>query len=647
MLTINKMRANITVDFAAEELKKYLRMMMPDAGDVQILYDPQAIDGFRLGLFEDFGMTCEAEDPTFDDVVHIETTIDGGILAGSNPRSVLFAVYRLLKENGCRWLYPGVDGEHIPMQDIKPVSYHKMADHRTRGHCDEGAESQQCMLESIDFYAKQELNSINIEFFDPFVYYRRYYNHNHNEENRPAEPVSHQQTVQWKRMREAEIAKRGLFFSDVGHGWTAEPIGLDSSDGWIPPKAIEITEEQRQYLAMIDGKRELFMNSPLKTNLCMSNPVVQEKVASAFVEYAANHQNVDCLNFSLADSCHSHCECPECRKGTPSQFMVEILNKIDEEMTERGIDMKVGFGAYHDTLVPPENVRIKNPKRFCFSFAPITRTYTKSFTEDCVIPDELPPYVLNKFKSPDSVEVNYGYFKKWQEVLPTHYSGFEYHFWIHQCNDPGLMYIARRAYEDILSLRVMNIHGYIVDGSQRSFFPHSFHMHIYAEALLNRDCDYEAVKEDYFKHIYGEDWKTVVDLMERITEVFDFAYMEGEKSADPDKGAYYNPEHAKKLAAVKVLAAEEREIAAAHMTMPTRPQTVSYRMLLAHADYIELLADVIEQKALGNEDKAKELFEVFKKEAGKLEFQWERYYDHFLAGKNVDAIINTVGKQLE
>ena len=69
MLTINKLRANTTVDFAAEEMKKYLRMMMPEGGDVKICYDPEAKDGFRLGLFEDFSMTCEAEDPNLDDEI--------------------------------------------------------------------------------------------------------------------------------------------------------------------------------------------------------------------------------------------------------------------------------------------------------------------------------------------------------------------------------------------------------------------------------------------------------------------------------------------------------------------------------------------------------------------------------------------------
>ena len=50
MFIINKITSDTTVDFAAEELKKYLRMMMPEGGDVKIGYAPDAVDGFRLGL---------------------------------------------------------------------------------------------------------------------------------------------------------------------------------------------------------------------------------------------------------------------------------------------------------------------------------------------------------------------------------------------------------------------------------------------------------------------------------------------------------------------------------------------------------------------------------------------------------------------
>ncbi|MBR7099430.1 MAG: hypothetical protein IKC59_08445, partial [Clostridia bacterium] len=144
MYSIKKITSSNVVDFAAEELKKYLRMMMPECGDISIAYAPAATDGFRLGLMEDFGLdTSEADDLFLDDILHVDVDGEGnGIIAGSNPRSVLLAVYRYLQENGCRWLYPGIDGEFIPMQDIVATKYHKMADCRFRGQCNEGAEFQ-------------------------------------------------------------------------------------------------------------------------------------------------------------------------------------------------------------------------------------------------------------------------------------------------------------------------------------------------------------------------------------------------------------------------------------------------------------------------------------------------------------------------
>ena len=48
MLTINKMTSTSPVDFAAEELKKYLRMMMPECGDIKIAYNPLAADGIII-----------------------------------------------------------------------------------------------------------------------------------------------------------------------------------------------------------------------------------------------------------------------------------------------------------------------------------------------------------------------------------------------------------------------------------------------------------------------------------------------------------------------------------------------------------------------------------------------------------------------
>ena len=45
--------------------------------------------------------------------------------------------------------------------------------------------------------------------------------------NRIPENVSDRQILQWKRQCESEIAKRGLQFHDIGHGWASKAFGFD------------------------------------------------------------------------------------------------------------------------------------------------------------------------------------------------------------------------------------------------------------------------------------------------------------------------------------------------------------------------------------------------------------------------------------
>jgi len=633
MYEIKKMRADSVIDFAAEELKKYLRMMMPESGDVSIVYEPMAECGFRLGLAEDFGLSFEeVQDPVLDDVVHIETDTQGGILAGSNPRSVLFAVYRYLKEQGCRWLFAGVDGEYIPVQDIRPVRYHHLPSFRFRGHCNEGAENQQCMLDAIDFYAKQEMNVFMLEFDTPFTYYDRYYLHTFNQKNRKPEPVTPQQVKQWKRQCETEIAKRGLQFHDMGHGWTAEPFGLNSVRGWTPQK-VEITEDIRKHLALVNGKREIWRDVAMATNLCMSQPETQMIFAKAVADYAQKHQNVTYLHIALADALRNHCECEECRKLPPSDYYVRILNQIDALLTERGLATRIVFSIYHDTAFAPLQERIKIPERFALLYAPIQRSYTSSIQRKTIGAPNA--YLRNAWKDPLTVEENAAHLLAWQEIWPGCCFCYEYHYWIHMFRDPGLMSISRRIYEDILALDEVGLEGFLEDGTQRPFFPNGFATYIYAEALLDKHCDYEAVKEDYFRHAYGDDWIEVAACLEQISEQFDFAFMEGEKSVDPGKGNFYNPAHAEDLKKVYEIAERERKLAEEHAVMPHRVQTVSMHLLLRHAEYCEKLAEIMIAKTTGHQGKANELLDAFSEEFGRYEVELERYYDHFMVMKNM------------
>ena len=103
MYKIYKITSNSTVDFAAEELKKYIRMMMTECGEIPIEYCPDAREGFKIGLMADFGLDLsDVENTELDDVIYIDTSETGGIIAGSNPVATLISVYRYLKAQGCR-----------------------------------------------------------------------------------------------------------------------------------------------------------------------------------------------------------------------------------------------------------------------------------------------------------------------------------------------------------------------------------------------------------------------------------------------------------------------------------------------------------------------------------------------------------------
>ena len=194
MIYIYKISSASAIDFAAEELKRYLRMMMPEAGQISVQYDPKAENGFRLGLLSDFGLSDnDVEDAHLDEILYADAKENGGVIAGNNPRAVLLAVYEYLRQHGCRWLMPGVDGEYIPIRDILPVEYRHVPSCRFRGWCNEGSESQECMFDAIDFAPKVGMSTFMMEFRIPTSYYKRYYNHLKNEETRPPEPVSDMQ----------------------------------------------------------------------------------------------------------------------------------------------------------------------------------------------------------------------------------------------------------------------------------------------------------------------------------------------------------------------------------------------------------------------------------------------------------------------
>jgi len=649
MLVISKISSFSAVDYAAEELRKYLRMMMPECGNIEICYNPHAQNGFRLGLMQDFGLdVSDAEEPDLDDILYIDTDTEGGIIAGDNPRSVLLAVYEYLRQNGCRWLFPGVDGEFIPMQDIKPVKYRHKPSMRYRGQCNEGYEYQSDMLDAIEFTPKLGMNVFMMEFFKPVVYYSRYYKHKFNSMNRTPEPISDNQVLQWKRQCEAEISKRGLQFHDIGHGWTTQAFGIDSGMFATCPEEAKandakVTDEQKQYLALINGERKLFGGYPNHTQFCMSNWKARKIVADFVAEYAETYTNSNYLHVWVGDDFNNHCECEECVKLIPTDYYVMLLNDIDEALSAKNLDTRIVFIAYTETIWAPITQRLKNPKRFALLFAPITRLYSESVN----VKDrnfKVAPYVRNTNPFIRNSDEIFAHFRDWTDVWQGANIAYEYHFWRHQIYDVGSISISNIINEDVKFYKDNNVHGIIEDGSQRSFFPTGLGFYTYARTLYDSTLSFEEIAEDYMSCAFGADWKKFYDYLKKLSDAFGHDYVSGERNRKAEMSEHYAPNHLDSLERVRKITKEGRKLIAEHYNSEHRVRTVSVRLLEFHAMYADMFADMLMAKAVGDDDKAIELVKHMMAECGKYELAFERWYDHGLYFFFIELIAKTKTK---
>jgi hypothetical protein len=181
--------------------------------------------------------------------------------------------------------------------------------------------------------------------------------------------------------------------------------------------------------------------------------------------------------------------------------------------------------------------------------------------------------------------------------------------------------------------------GCTEDGTNRSFFPNGFAGHIYAETLMNRDLDYEKEFEDYYSHLYGNDWKMVKEYLQKITDAFDFGYMLAEKSKDPRLGNHYNPDRVPYLAKVKEIAEEMREKIGDHILIPIRPVSIAWQLLKFHTTWCENIAEVMIEKCQGNTEKATEMMQNFIDEFGKHEYEFEDLFDFYLAVQSLFPFI--------
>lgn len=114
-------------------------------------------------------------------------------------------------------------------------------------------------------------------------------------------------------------------------------------------------------------------------NCCVHSEQGLETICKNAVAIAAVLRPTTGRYFYWGDDGKPWCRCPKCRELLPSEQALVIENRICLALREVDPKAQVAHLAYHDTLVPPKNVR---PDTGIFlEFAPITRRYDIPYSE--------------------------------------------------------------------------------------------------------------------------------------------------------------------------------------------------------------------------------------------------------------------------
>ncbi|MBQ8428438.1 MAG: DUF4838 domain-containing protein [Clostridia bacterium] len=327
-----------------------------------------------------------------------------------------------------------------------------------------------------------------------------------------------------------------MLYHAVGHGWHCETLGLPAK-GWYKMQPEEVPAVVRPYLSEIKGERRLYLNTPVYSQFCYSNPMLKEMVADEVVSYAKSHPEVDYLHFWLGDNYNNFCECENCRQKRPTDWYVDILNRIDEKLTKARLKTKIVFLIYYELLWPAEKERLKNPNRFVLMFAPITREYTSTWLgsgEDWkggVVPE----FTLNEVSFPSCPKDNLAFLSAHKEIFKGEGFVFDYHLMWEPFKDLSGLMLAPVVYGDMLDLKKMDMQGYVSCQMQKTFMPHGFSQYVMGHTLENPEEPYEKMYEDFYTAAYGDCKEEAIAALSVIKDSGVDAYLRYQQDLVPSR----------------------------------------------------------------------------------------------------------------
>ena len=584
------------VAFAAQELSRCLAEIVADS--IIILNNQNCgPDDVTLRL-QSLGNPKNSEDS-----YSIDVNSAGGIISGSNDRSVLLGVYKYLWLLGCRFPAPGQKHEYIPSlykKEQLSACCRKKAALRHRGVCIEGANSLENILDFIDWLPKLGYNSFFLQFQLPYTFMARWYHHEMNPLLKPEEFTRETAASFTEKIGEA-LQTRGLLLHQAGHGWTGDVLGFPCAD-W---KAITepLPPETSSLAACVNGKRELFHGVPMNTNLCYSNETVIERFSDRVAEYCVQHPAVSYLHVWLADEFNNICECEACRAQLPTDQYIRLLNRIDEKLTSLHLDTKIVFLLYQELLWPPVEEAFRNPDRFLLMFAPISRTFEHSYQlRDSYGP--IPAYERNRITLPVGLDENMVFLRSWQNYFHGESFVYDYPLGRAHYGDFGYFHIAEIIGQDIRKLKQMGMDGYISCQELRECLPNAFPGYVMGRMLFDEDVTFEELKEEYFSAAYGPGWEQVLSYLTKLSSLCNCDYFNGKENRKDPKEAAAMRELIEYVDCTPVSGTDGAK-------SRTAVQNLFWKYLDYHREYSLRLGKALMKLAEGNESEAQECWRQF------------------------------------
>ncbi len=268
---------------------------------------------------------------------------NGFVLQGNGPRGLLYAVYDLLEQLGCRWVAPGASGEKLPHYDHIVLPHQAVQQHP--------ALVGRCLVIGHDFFldageewiiwaARNRLNTLFVHTID----------------RRLALGACH---LKFWRARRSHLLpllhERGMQLEVGGHGMAS----------LIPRRLFGSMPQIFRY----DGSKR----TP-DYNFCLSSVgahnLLRGNGATFFRTYPEAHV------FHLwPDDIHSNgwCNCSRCRHLSPADQALLATNELAEVLDSINPQARLSHLAYHDTMGAP--VHVVPRSNVVLLYAPRERSY--------------------------------------------------------------------------------------------------------------------------------------------------------------------------------------------------------------------------------------------------------------------------------